>query len=180
MGVTREAWYRHSAFVQFRSRMNQSLPTPKRSTSAPRDRKAARAMYQDLADFRLHLRRFLAFSENTARSAGVTSQQYQAMLVIAARSNGGLPIKELAAELMLAPNGAVQLVDRMVRQELVRREPSPTDRRSVLLVLTPKGARIFRRLVANHMAELMTHGAHLTASVEHLKQLQATQGSPRG
>jgi DNA-binding MarR family transcriptional regulator len=133
-------------------------------------------MYRDLADFRLHLRRFLAFSESTARSAGVTSQQYQAMLVIAARSDGGLPVKELAAELLLAPNGAVQLVDRMVRQDLVRREPSPTDGRSVLLMLTPRGTRTFRRLAANHMAELMTHGAHLAASVEHLEQLLA---SPR-
>lgn len=133
---------------------------------------SSRTAYRDLADFRLHLRRFLAFSEGSARSEGVTSQQYQAMLVIAARSEGGLPVKDLAAEMLLARNGAVQLIDRMVGQDLVRREPSPTDGRSVLLSLTPKGMKTFRRLAANHMAELMGHRDHLASSLSHLEILQ--------
>jgi DNA-binding MarR family transcriptional regulator len=131
--------------------------------------------YQELADFRLHLRRFLAFSEASARSEGVTSQQYQAMLVIAARSDGGLPIKDLAAEMLLARNGAVQLADRMVRQNLVRRQPSPTDGRSVLLSLTAKGTRTFRRLAAKHMTELLSHRDHLASSLNHLEILHRLQ-----
>lgn len=136
-------------------------------------------VYRDLADFRLHLRRFLAFSETSARSAGVTSQQYQAMLVIAARSDSGLPIKDLAAEMLLARNGAVQLVDRMVRQDLIRRQPSPTDGRSVLLLLTPKGTRTFRRLAATHLSELLAHREHLASSLDHLELLeQPDAGAP--
>jgi DNA-binding MarR family transcriptional regulator len=94
------------------------------------------------------------------------------MLVMAARNERGIPLKDLAAEMMLAPNGAVQLVDRMVKQDLVRREPSPTDRRSVLLVLTPQGRRTLRRLATNHVAELLTQRAHLIASLDHLEQLR--------
>jgi DNA-binding MarR family transcriptional regulator len=154
--------------------MSADTNTTKPASAPRRDAKAMRLMYQDLADFRLHLRRFLAFSEASARTAGVTSQHYQAMLVIAGRGPDGLAVKDLAAELMLAPNGAVQLVDRMVRQDLLRREPSPTDGRSVLLALTAKGTRTFRRLAANHVAELMTHRAHLAASLDHLEQLQGT------
>lgn len=64
-----------------------------------------------------------------------------------------------------------QLVDRMVGQDLIRRVPSPTDGRSVLLLLTAKGTRTFRRLAANHIAELLSHRDHLASSLNHLEIL---------
>jgi DNA-binding MarR family transcriptional regulator len=143
--------------------------------SQERDQSRARSdqrLYEGLADFRLVMRRFLASSEAIARSAGVTTQQYQAMLVIKARSSKGIILKELAAEMLLAPNGAVQLIDRMERLGLVRRRPSPTDGRSVIVSLTSQGSRALRRLAANHLTELMRGHALLVDALERLAQLQ--------
>ncbi|WP_245487454.1 hypothetical protein [Rhizobium leguminosarum] len=39
-------------------------------------------VYEGLAGFRLAMRRFLSFSEAALAEAGVTSQQYQALLVV--------------------------------------------------------------------------------------------------
>ena len=66
---------------------------------------------QALAGFRNALRRFLAFSEEATAAAGVTTQQYQAMLAIKAAPTSAMAIADLAAELLLKPNSAVQLVD---------------------------------------------------------------------
>lgn len=136
-----------------------------------RARGLAPATYRSLADFRLALRRFLAFSEATATAEGVTAQQYQALLAIQARRPGGLAVKDLAAELLLAPNAAVQLVDRMEREGLVRRTPSPDDRRSVLVALCPVGRRLLGRLAKNHLAELLAHQELLIESLERLRRL---------
>ena len=90
--------------------------------------------YEELADFRLALRRFLAFSDAVTHEAGVTSGQYQALLVIKTHSAGAIMIRELAEQMLLQHHGAVQLVDRLARAGLVVRRHSPTDRRSVLVV----------------------------------------------
>ena len=73
------------------------------------------ADYQRLAAFRHALRRFLAFSEAAARSAGITPQQHQALLAIkAAPSAAGVTVGYLAGQLLLQPHSAAELADRMV------------------------------------------------------------------
>ena len=96
-------------------------------------------LYQGLAGFRSALRRFLAFSEAASKAAGITSQQYQALLVVKTAHGGAIMIRDLADELLLQHHGAVQLVDRLVDAALVERLPSATDRRSVLVALTKRG-----------------------------------------
>src|SRR3954454_1938303 len=93
----------------------------------------SQAQYEGLAEFRYALRQFLAFSEAATREVGVTPSQYQAMLVIKSSSAPAISIGELAGQMLLQHHGAVQLVDRLARIGLVRRRPSSTDRRSVLL-----------------------------------------------
>ena len=102
------------------------------------------SIYEGLARFRLALRQFLAFSEAATQAAGVTPSQYQAMLAIQTHPGGAIAIQELAAQMLLQHNGAVQLVDRLARAELAERQPSPTDRRRVLVVLTDKGRGLWR------------------------------------
>jgi DNA-binding MarR family transcriptional regulator len=58
---------------------------------------------------------------------------------------GGLPVSRLA-DLVLRPMGSItQVLDRLARQGLVRREPDPSDRRMVLIAITEEGERIARR-----------------------------------
>src|SRR5690242_7743240 len=95
--------------------------------------------YQALASFRFALRAFLAFSEAATRQSGATPQWYQALLVIRANPKRAVLVRELAEQMLLKHNNAVQLVDRLVGAGLVRRQQSKVDRRAVVLTLTRRG-----------------------------------------
>ena len=129
--------------------------------------------YVGLAGVRQALRKFLNFSEAAATSAGITTQQYQAMLAIRASRNRALAMRDLAEELLIKPNGAVQLVDRLEAIGMVRRDAGPNDRRVVLVSLTDLGERVIAVLAAEHMAELLRHRPLLVESLRRLKSMTA-------
>jgi DNA-binding MarR family transcriptional regulator len=118
--------------------------------------------YARLAAFRHALREFLRFSEDAAASVGLTSQHYQAMLVLRAAEEGApVAISELAQHLLIKHNSAVGLVDRLVRDGFVKRESSKGDRRKVELRLSARGRAVLARLAAMHRAELNRMGPEL-------------------
>ncbi|MFC9436358.1 MarR family winged helix-turn-helix transcriptional regulator [Nocardia sp. NPDC057030] len=49
--------------------------------------------------------------------------------------------RELATRMSCEPSNATFVLDRLEQQELIRREPHPTDRRAKQVVLTPAGRR---------------------------------------
>ena len=111
--------------------------------------------YAQLAAFRHALRKFLRFSEAAAGEAGITGQHYQAMLVVrACPEDARVTINDLAQQLLIKHNSAVELVDRLVQQDLLKREASPRDRRKVELSLTTRGRNVLARLAAVHRGEL--------------------------
>jgi DNA-binding MarR family transcriptional regulator len=115
--------------------------------------------YAQLAALRHALRRFLRFSEDAATDGGLTGQHYQAMLILrACPEDEHVTINDLAQQLLIKHNSAVGLVDRLVRQKLVVREPSSDDRRKVELLLTPRGRQTLAKLAAVHRAELQRIG----------------------
>ncbi len=111
------------------------------------------ADFAELLRFRDGLRRFMRWSEEQARSAGLTPAQHQLMLAI--RGRGGDPtIGDLASHLLLKHHSTVELVDRAERAGLVRRHTDPDDHRVVRRRLTAKGERRLANLSAAHLAEL--------------------------
>ncbi|HTR04292.1 MAG TPA: MarR family winged helix-turn-helix transcriptional regulator [Thermoanaerobaculia bacterium] len=106
--------------------------------------------YQRLARFRQALRRFLRFSEQAARRAGVSPAQYQLLLFV--RSFGDAPpaVSDLADRLQILHQSAVGLVDRCERAGLVRRRRDEADRRRVRVALTASGRRLLADLVREH------------------------------
>jgi DNA-binding MarR family transcriptional regulator len=123
--------------------------------------------YTALADFRYEIRRFLNFSEDAARVAGIEPHQHQALLVIK-----GLPahhiatVGVLAERLQIQHHSAVELTDRLESKGLIRRSRSKTDRREVLLGLTLRGAKLLQKLTVAHRAELQSMGPKLLAVLE--------------
>jgi DNA-binding MarR family transcriptional regulator len=126
---------------------------------------------QAMAGYRRAMRQFLAVSETISRSAGVTQQQYQAMLAIAAWSTSPMTMKDLAEELLLTHHAAVQLVDRLSKAGLARRTPSSVDRRSVELTLTPGGAAVLNDLMLRHQEEMLKREPALSSSLRRLRKL---------
>jgi DNA-binding MarR family transcriptional regulator len=131
--------------------------------------------YQGLADIRYALRRFVAASEFINREAGITQQQYQAMLAIKTSLAETMLIWELADQLLLSHNGTVQLLNRLAKAGLVERSPSPQDRRSVLLKLTPVGEALLDDLVGKHVVEMLKQEPLLSRSLRGLKRLGASR-----
>ena len=124
-------------------------------TRKPSGRALEERDYAALARFRRSLRIFLAFSEEAARDAGLTPQQHQAILAIRGLApEGGMTINELAEHLLLKPQTAVELVDRLEKAGLVQRSRDEVDRRRVFLGLTEKANAALEMLSAAHLAQV--------------------------
>ncbi len=111
--------------------------------------------YRTLARFRRALRTFLRFSEEAARTAGITPGQYQLMIMIRGADAGTAPtVGDIADALKLRHHSAVELVDRAVAAELIRRRSDPQDGRRQRLTLTATGEDMLAGLAAVHLEEL--------------------------
>lgn len=115
--------------------------------------------YRSLAEVRYQIRRFLHFSEQAARATGLEPHQHQ--LLLAVRSQGQPSIRFLAERLQIQHHSAVELVDRLAERGLVVRSRAPSDRRQVLVQLTPRGEAELEKLTACHLAELRENGPAL-------------------
>jgi DNA-binding MarR family transcriptional regulator len=134
--------------------------------------------YQALADFRYQIRKFLHFSEQAVKAAGLERGQYQLMLAIKGMPAGVRPrIRELANRMQIRHHSAVELIDRLESGGYVRRERARDDRREVLLTLTPRGERILEDLARHHRNELRTAAPSLVAA---LRRLMKEGGKPHG
>jgi DNA-binding MarR family transcriptional regulator len=127
--------------------------------------------FQALAGFRLAMRRFLAAAEGLSKTAGITQQQYQALLAVRAWPGRDMTISDLASELLLTHHATVQLVNRMAQVGMILRHPSSVDRRQVLLRLTPEGFAMVQDLAEQHLCEILKQGPLITRSLRRLRQL---------
>ncbi len=82
----------------------------------------------------------------SARDHGLTEQQGQLLCVLMPQPYG---MSELGAMLGLAKSSLTGLVDRSVRNGLVRREPDPRDGRAARVALTREGAAVVAEFYAD-------------------------------
>jgi len=115
------------------------------------------AEFRALAEFRYQIRIFLNGSEEAARGAGLEPQQYLLLLALRGLPLGSVAsIRQLAERMQLRHHSVVELVNRLEKRALLRRERSRTDRRQVIVSLTPRGEKILTRLAKQRIAELRT------------------------
>lgn len=125
------------------------------------------AEYQALAQFRFLIRRYLNNSEKAARSVGLEPQQYMGLLALRGLPTDQQPtIRSLAERLQIEHHSAVELVDRMERRGLFRRERSNRDRRQVHVQVTARGEKLLSRLVRHRIAELRVTAPELTRALQ--------------
>src|SRR5205807_6751718 len=123
--------------------------------------------YQALVQFRILIRRYLNNSEKAARSVDLEPQQYMGLLALRGLPPGHEPtIRSLAERLQIQHHSAVELVDRMERRGLFRRERSRRDRRQVHVHVTPRGEKLLSRLVRHRIAELRVSAPELTRALQ--------------
>jgi DNA-binding MarR family transcriptional regulator len=125
--------------------------------------------YQALAEFRYQIRRFLHFSEQVVKQAGLERGQYQLMLAIKGMPADVRPcIRELANRMQIRHHSAVELVNRLEAGGYVHRTRAQDDRREVLLALTAKGEKVLSELALHHQDELRSSGPDLVAALQRI------------
>lgn len=82
-------------------------------------------------------------SRSTEKSCGLSTAQL--FVLRSLEGSEGLSVKELAARTLTHQSSVSAVVKRLVEKELVSREPSPRDSRSVVLTLTRTGKAKLRR-----------------------------------
>ena len=127
--------------------------------------------YQNLAEFRHQIRRYLRFSDGAVRDAKLEPRQYQLLLALKGlRSDVRPRIGEIAEQLQIQHHSAVELVDRLEAGGLVKRQRGTKDRREVLVSLTSAGEKVIRELVLHHRAELSSKGPALIETLRRVLQ----------
>ena len=122
-----------------------------------------------LADFRYALRRFTRFSEDAARSSGLTPQQHQALLAVRGFGGStGITVGQLAERLCSKPQSTSELVTRLEKQGWVGRTHSSDDGRQVRIQLTASGEEILADLSHAHRDELRRMSPELARLLERL------------
>jgi DNA-binding MarR family transcriptional regulator len=111
--------------------------------------------YEALAEIRYRIRRFLVFSEASAREVGVEPQQHQLLLAVRGMPEGVPPtIGRVAERLQIQHNSTVELVNRSCDKGLLEKHASAGDRREVRLQITARGMRLLEKLAVSHRTEL--------------------------
>jgi DNA-binding MarR family transcriptional regulator len=130
--------------------------------------------FEHLLELRTGLRRFLHWSEEQARAAGLTPAKHQLLLAIRGHPDpAGPTIGEIADYLMLRHHSAVGLVDRAAGDGLVKRGPDPASKSVVRVTLTDAGATKLEQLAEVHLQEI----AHLAPTMRTLwEALEAADG----
>lgn len=129
--------------------------------------------YHALAELRYQIRRFLGFSEEQVRVAGMEPQQHQLLLAIKGLPDGAIAtIGELAERLQLRHHSVVELVNRLEKLGYVARVAGKQDRRQVIVHLTHSGANILRRLSLAHHQELEIAGPRLAKALRSVARPQ--------
>ena len=85
-------------------------------------------------------RRLRAIQRLTVSQADLTPPQFQTLRLL--WEHDRQPFKDLAAYLGCTRSTMTGIVDTLEKKELVVRQPNPTDRRSLLVTLTEKGAAL--------------------------------------
>lgn len=134
--------------------------------------------YKAMAEFRYRIRRYLRFSEDAARKAGLEPQQHQLLLAVKGLPEGTKPtITALAERLQIQHHSTVELIDRLVDRGFLTRLRANDDRRQVFVKLTHSGEEILQKLSLYHLQELQSVGPTL---VQVLESLIAKASRPDG
>jgi DNA-binding MarR family transcriptional regulator len=129
--------------------------------------------YRALAEFRYHIRRYLEFSDESAKRAGLEPKQYQLLLAIR-----GLPLSDeptvgtLAKQLRIRPNSTVELINRAEANKFVSRHRVGG---RVFVRLTSQGEKVLESMVAERLEDLHVAGPGLVSALRRLMRTKANK-----
>ena len=90
---------------------------------------------------------------------------YDVLWALYSQPDRALRVNQLAREVVLSPTAMSRFVDRVEAAGYVRREPDPSDRRALRIVITDAGVELLRKMWPVYRAGIEAHfAAHLDRS----------------
>jgi DNA-binding MarR family transcriptional regulator len=90
---------------------------------------------------------------------GLTFARYEALVLLAFSKQGRLPMSKIGHRLMVHPTSVTNIVQRLVGQQLVERDPNPADGRGMLATITPAGREVMEAATRDLVATGFSLGA---------------------
>jgi DNA-binding MarR family transcriptional regulator len=78
-------------------------------------------------------------AEETVRPFGLTFARYEVLMLLVFAQQGELPLGKIGQRLQVGAASVTNAIDRLERDELVRRRVNPEDGRGVLAAITKRG-----------------------------------------
>ncbi|MBB5920272.1 DNA-binding MarR family transcriptional regulator [Actinoalloteichus hoggarensis] len=78
------------------------------------------------------------------RPLNLTFARYEALVLLSFSRQGALPMRVMGERLQLHPTSVTNIVDRLEKDDLVKRTPHPTDRRTTLVAITEAGRELMQ------------------------------------
>ena len=82
---------------------------------------------------------YLARIDEILRPLGLTFARYEVLMLLTFSRDGALPLNKVGTRLQVHPTSVTNAVDRLETQQLIRRVPHPTDRRTTLAQILDAG-----------------------------------------
>lgn len=100
------------------------------------------------------MRKVLA--EELEDSEGISLSWFEVLLRIS-RSGGQMKMADIANQIVITTGGITKMIDKMVDQGLISRNPCNDDRRVVWACITDKGKKVFDKALISHNKSLKRH-----------------------
>jgi DNA-binding MarR family transcriptional regulator len=113
---------------------------------------------EDHVGYMLRRAQLAVFADFTAAQTGAVVRPGQFSVLAVIGGNAGLSQSQLCEALGIKRANLVAVIDHLESLKLVSRQPSPTDRRSNRLHLTPAGERALKKSIA----DLARHEARIS------------------
>ena len=127
---------------------NAAVPLPRdRETSLTKDDRLDLRVWFRLLTCATHIER--SVRQGLREEFGITLPRFD-LLAQLDRADEGLTMGELSRRLMVTTGNVPGLIDRLVAEGHVARQPAPHDRRAQVVRLTPAGKLAFEAMIPKH------------------------------
>jgi DNA-binding MarR family transcriptional regulator len=100
---------------------------------------------------RAHAELTRALDAQLTREHKLPLSSYEVLLFLADAPEGRMRMSELAESVLLSRSGLTRLVDRLEREDLLKRERCESDARGLFAEITPEGRELFDAARRTHL-----------------------------
>lgn len=114
---------------------------------------------------------FLSRIEAVLRPFELTFARYEVLMLLLLSRRGSLPLNKIGSRLQVHPTSVTNAVDRLEAQDLIKRVPHESDRRTTLAELLPAGRELAARATKALNDEVFSRPGMTTEDLRHLVEV---------